>query len=768
MAARKNPGVTIPYFRTGLYTHRSQLFAPMRSMGINVIQMKDALIDGQDMEVTDLLEVTRRPGFSRFCSQQLAAGEIINQFGETGDGSIRLPDGTVIPTFDSNQRVAKFSASAITTIWTKPSANQAFLKAIGTQIYMCNGTTDGQKRFDTATNAMHANGIVGPVTAPTLIPPVIAGPTFWQPSITYGAVNAFLLDVNGNIQVLNTAGTTGAAQPIWNPILKSLTTDGTMKWQNLGAPFKWAPGIVVVTPPNCVVDSNGNLQIAGPGGTAGGTEPIWNAAIGGTTADGTITWTNFGYGSPVVFAGFVYVYVYSTQAPTVTTGYYHCSTASPAATTTGTVFATSYSQVVKGAFSTNADVTSVDIYRTKDGGSLLSYAGSVANNIAGGIWSFTDAVIDNNLLTQTAVPLAGFHRNDVMPGMTGSIAPSTDKAGYLEYWNGRMWTIAGGKVYFSAGPDCQNGDPNASWPPANVFTFPGQPLAITPTSAGLLVWLNNAIKIIAGGPATLSFFAVDVLQSMGISSPNCVDKDGDIIRIITTQGQQFTLTVSDRMEDGNFVADILGANFAPAASYITTHRNGLDSGVFLSDGSATVMRHGLNIGAWSPQYKPVGGIKALRSIETSTGKYTLCAGRASAAGFILGRDLTTVQDDGVNYSNCFATVGNITLSEPLQPLTNVDWICGYFAAVGSTPTVDILPNEISGTSGIGFLNLTDPVDELGAAPSTTLMAKRWSTTNTTQKKTSTLYHHLQVRISFPQENFANTIKLLAIGPEPER
>jgi hypothetical protein len=44
-----------------------------------------------------------------------------------------------------------------------------------------------------------------------------------------------------------------------------------------------------------LVDTNGNIQTCTTNGTAGsGSEPTWNTTIGGTTTDGTVTWTNEG------------------------------------------------------------------------------------------------------------------------------------------------------------------------------------------------------------------------------------------------------------------------------------------------------------------------------------------------------------------------------------------------------------------------------------------------------------------------------------------
>lgn len=41
-------------------------------------------------------------------------------------------------------------------------------------------------------------------------------------------------------------------------------------------------------------DSNSNLQKATTAGTSGATQPTWNTTVGGTTTDGTVTWTNLG------------------------------------------------------------------------------------------------------------------------------------------------------------------------------------------------------------------------------------------------------------------------------------------------------------------------------------------------------------------------------------------------------------------------------------------------------------------------------------------
>lgn len=756
----------IQYFRTGLFTRRSALFAPLRVIGIQVILLNDALIDGQDMELLDTYQLQRRPGWSRFCAAPLGANETINQF-----SSQRNAIGTVFPCFDSNTRFATFSPTAITTLWTKGTANQAFSQIVGTQMYICNGAAGGQKRYDTVAGTLHNIGMPAPTTAPTVTPPT-TGSTFWQPNTAYLS-GPIIMDPNGDIQQ-STGGTSGATQPNWLTGISAHTTDGTggLTWDCLGPLGLWAAN-TAFTPPSVILDSNGNVQQCTVGGTTGGTQPTWKTVVTQTTTDGTVTWTMLGNGNFSAFNGWVYVYVYSTQAPTVQGGYYHRSDASPASITTGPVLGSGYNAPIAGSYSNNPDCGSIDIYRTKDGGSTLDYLTSIPNVVGTGTWTVDDNFNDAALNSSIVVPLGSTLLNDPPPGSPGTHSPTGDAIGQIIWWNGRFWAISNGpsgcKVYFTAGPDVQNGDPYACWPPANVFTYPGQGMALAGTSQGLmLVFLADSVKIVGGGPTTLSYYPDDLLDNFGISSPNCMSKDGDTIRVLTTQGQCVELTVSAQTEISAYIGDIV-QTFPAAASYLTNHRNGLDKGVFLSDGSLRVLRYGLNVQAWSPIYKPVGGVGALRSIETSVGNMTLCAARPGAGGFILGRNLSSFQDDGQPYSNCFATIGNIVLSQPLEPLIPVYRIAGYFAAGGQTPILFVMPNEVTASTGPGFQQVFNPIPEpsLGATASTTLNALEWNLYEAPTLNTSLFMHHLQVKVSFPQENFASTIYGIALKHEME-
>jgi hypothetical protein len=265
----------------------------------------------------------------------------------------------------------------------------------------------------------------------------------------------------------------------------------------------------------------------------------------------------------------------------------------------------------------------------KVGGTTATFGVSDVNvQINGGTstgWFFDDFTSDQDLNVLLIAPQN--HQNDPPPGAVGSTINQT--IGTLTaYWNGRIWMAVGNFVYFDAGPDCTNGVPEESWPPANRFQFAGPVLNLIPTpdGVGLLVYLADRVNAILGGPETISFYPTDALSNFGISSPNSVYKDRSVIGQFTTQKQYYDIEGSGMPETGEHIADYLTENFNPDTTYATLHRNGLDVGIFLSNGVDRVMRYGSNIGAWSAPAFPNFGAGALRSIETSVGIYSLMLG----------------------------------------------------------------------------------------------------------------------------------------------
>lgn len=212
----------ISWFLTGLYTYRSQLFAPFRAVGINIVTYHDPVIEGADFELTDLFQWQQRPGFTQFCSQQLAEGEFIAQF-----YSARALNGVLLTMFDSNQRLATFTDSTITTIFNKTTTNQGFVNQVGNTTYFYDGVD--AIRYDQI-YGLGANGIAAP--SGTITCTDTGG---WLPN-TFYAANSVLLDYNGNIEYAANSTSAGTS------LLQSASTrthvvDGTW-WEqaSIGIP----------------------------------------------------------------------------------------------------------------------------------------------------------------------------------------------------------------------------------------------------------------------------------------------------------------------------------------------------------------------------------------------------------------------------------------------------------------------------------------------------------------------------------------------------
>ena len=415
------------------------------------------------------------------------------------------------------------------------------------------------------------------------------------------------------------------------------------------------------------------------------------------------------------------------------------------------------------------------------GTAVIPLQSTTADTGGSGVWTFTSIQPDSLLNQQLVAPIA--HLNDPPPGQLGSIASPYAGGALCAYWQGRQWLAQGQYLYFDAGPDCLNGDPHQSWPESNRFEYPGTIMGIAALDRGLVVLGADYFGLALGGPTTLSFYPQVILKNFGISSPNCIYQDGQTLNVLTTQGQLFEITSNSKTNEGHYVADFIAANFPPASSYVTVHRNGNDVGLFLSDGDDTVLRYGLNIGAWSVPAYPVGGIGALSSIETSVGTYSLCAAPTTAAGYILARNLNAWEDAGGQYTSSFApngcgiTIGSITLSGPGEPLVPVQHIVVYADAAGvggyvDQPVVAILPNEISAKNTVtGFITL--PEDQIVPEPpppaaltSTSLQQLRYPV-NMMNSLASQYMHHLQVRLIFNSTNAPHTIKALAIKSDQE-
>jgi len=102
-----------------------------------------------------------------------------------------------------------------------------------------------------------------------------------------------ILDVNGNLQRVTTAGTSGATPPAWPTTLNATIVDGTVTWMlvatGVGVVPSWSPSHAFSVG-NQIVLANGNVFVVTVAGTSGAAPPVWPTVVGATVGDNTVTW----------------------------------------------------------------------------------------------------------------------------------------------------------------------------------------------------------------------------------------------------------------------------------------------------------------------------------------------------------------------------------------------------------------------------------------------------------------------------------------------
>ena len=117
------------------------------------------------------------------------------------------------------------------------------------------------------------------------------------------ALNAYtvgqeVVDSNFHIEFVGTAGRSSAGPVFWNSSPGGSTTDGTVGWLDLGpvsaAPLaSWVHNHPYSRKGAEILDGNNNIELVTTTGTSGASV-TFNLTVGGTTTDGTVTWTNVG------------------------------------------------------------------------------------------------------------------------------------------------------------------------------------------------------------------------------------------------------------------------------------------------------------------------------------------------------------------------------------------------------------------------------------------------------------------------------------------
>lgn len=552
-----------------------------------------------------------------------------------------------------------------------------------------------------------------------------------------------------------TAGTSAGTSPDFTSSLGTTITDGTVVWTNIGQQVYWsgAPAGAVNVGATTLVslatqinDSNNNLQNVWTPGKSGGAHPTWATAAGAITAESgsTLSWQCGGvnqFSAPGT-APCLYVYCYKDS----TTG--HVSTAS--APSMSVILAANSQMLVQGQYSSDGQVDTIEIYRTKQGGSIYYFLADISNVSGTGTWNYPDAITDNGLNTLIVAPIA--HANDPPPaGMS-----------ILVWYAGRLWGASGNTLYYSGGPDTTNGVGEEAWPPGNNYTLPGNITALIATSGGLIIFTSDDAYLTTG--TTSATFTVPILwqQNWGVPSVNAVTQDGDNCYIFTSKGQVFNFNGSNgsMSEVGQPNATKFAA-MTPASVYLAVHRSGQDEGLFISDGSANLWRYSQVGQAWDTPYAIVGGIGAIASVETSLNNWQLAIGRPTGGGYLLARDVTTYADDGSPYT-AFLTLGSLTVA-PLRQVMTMQSVLAQLMAVGSYPTVSVMLNEVTDLSNrpATFTALPNPVPDPPQLPQSLSLWTKRHDLKSAQVPLPQYVQHLQIKMSFAAENAAS--ELLGFG-----
>jgi hypothetical protein len=124
----------------------------------------------------------------------------------------------------------------------------------------------------------------------------------WAATTAYSLADT-VIDSNGNKQTVTTAGTSGGSAPTWSQASGGTTSDGSVTWtQTPGSPNQVWRASKPFALNMALIDGNGFVQRVTTAGTSGSSAPTFNSTAGATTTDGTVTWTN--QGSTYVQAGY--------------------------------------------------------------------------------------------------------------------------------------------------------------------------------------------------------------------------------------------------------------------------------------------------------------------------------------------------------------------------------------------------------------------------------------------------------------------------------
>lgn len=763
---------------TGWITLRNQTTTPIRVMGRRVIELYDALIAGNDWEITPWLSLKRRAGHTAYVTITYAAMKLYSWKSNT--------QGT-IPIVDTLQDVEYVSSGSTVQINTKAVNSgqnlQSSILGIGDYLYVGNPQQsfkwDGPNGIQGVTNW----GITNNATA---YGPTIAGtgansgggvawtnPTNVTSAVSFATVS---LSSSQTAQIL-TATSFGFSVPTGSNITGIVVT---MNAQNSGRQLQvnlMKAGVAVGTLKTVAISGS---PIALTLGTA---SDLWGATWAATDVNNTnfgisirsgfpsvatnneinnvnitiyvnagVTGTPTGSGSFSAVNGFTYVVAYGNSISG------EISNASVPGPNTGPFSSKSYVGVPVTA-STDPQVNQIRVFRTTDSG-----GGNQFFEISNSPFANTSTTIQD---TTPDTSLQVTSQAEINLGNTPPPAGIVN----LEWFAGRMWGSVNNLLYASTGPETLSGTaPNSNWNPEFQWVIPGPIVRNVNSPNGMIVFTNDDSYIVRGTDIT-NYTVNEFVKDFGIRTYNAVDTDGTNLYVFTSDRQFIMLGPSGAEDIGLPIADQL-LNVDSTSCYVSVNRYGLDSIVRILDTVNNVYYDfNLNQQCWQlPGILQMAACTAMGSIETSPGVWRLLLSSTNSGVTQLAyRDLSSFLDLGTAYAPN-AVFGSIQLADPgnLAKFGGRGGMCLEYTNAGTAPTLSVLFNDIGATltNAVGSqitgtftgFNAGYPISGIPTLAEPTVNYRTlYYYMAGLKKRLSGLVRHMQFQISAPAENTATEL-----------
>ena len=801
---------------TGLWTNRSLLRDAATSDYQEHYGMgrTDSILGGQNSEISPRLTLRRRCGNGVYNSNPIApvnrfysfntftlTNEVIRVMADTGKGGGVVYDAT---------------AGALTPVFTKSAgADTTYFLGVGNTLYFTNGADNKQVSYNptTGTWGTVSNwGIAAPVNAPVVSQaPRPSPPPSRLPNTAYETHNAYrsgmiLFDTNGNSQVFNGTGATGAAQPTWNTSTGGSTTDGTVTWINNGnaswlANHAYAVGSIVIAealPSNVfstfvvmkagtsgatkptwitgvglevadggviwvnvgpmmiwssigpgititattqILDGNGNIENVQQSGVtaASGTQPTWGTELGSFTNDGTMAWINAGPWAVASTAPMQYGYAYMNSKTD------DLSNMSPASVPISVILGNQVT--VQGDGSPDAQVDTIVLYRTAQGGSTFLYLDQIPAPPTGQKWTYIDNTPDSDLN-----PL-------IQAQVGGEGTPLPAGATCLAYHLGRIFAAVGNVVYISSGPDAVVSTSSGNAGFDTTFTAQSRITRFWTCSLGLVVFtVRDAYIILGSATSSDPLYMVVFVEQLPLLHYDAFTVNKTTPMMMLGNNMVIALDPSAGIVEVGFpIADRFEMEYDPSKAFVTFHtESSRETALYVANGNGYWYRMNSNNApesgsAWSTRAN-IAGMGCVQSVEVTPGTWRLLW-TGTATGPIMQRQKNSWTDNGTAFP--VATVfGNIVLAQPGQ-LAALSFITLESARVGTRAGLSLLLGEIFTTPTVNFetLNRTrqDPPD---LPPSQTLYSDRY---HFAQNQNTAWCRHFQMQLTWPAEDAPNEL-----------